>query len=79
VLKGGVTYGPGDCIYVHPETFDQIESNSDQDPEVRIILSWTGVILLPFVMLIAMAAVNGCVRLDPKAMGHSMKSGTANI
>ncbi|KAK9918243.1 hypothetical protein WJX75_002529 [Coccomyxa subellipsoidea] len=34
VAKGGVTYGPGDCIFVHPQTFDALEDDAADAPEV---------------------------------------------
>lgn len=34
VAKGGVTYGPGDCIFVHPHTFDALEDDAADAPEV---------------------------------------------
>ena len=34
LVKNGVTYGPGDCIFVHPHTFDALEDNSEDTPEV---------------------------------------------
>lgn len=34
VAKGGVTYGPGDCIFVHSHTFDALEDESEDTPKV---------------------------------------------
>lgn len=39
VAKNGVTYGPGDCIFVHPDTFDALEDESEVKPEVSRSLS----------------------------------------
>lgn len=35
VLKGGDIFGPGDCIYVEPDTFDQIQDSAEEEPEVH--------------------------------------------
>ncbi|BDA51554.1 DNA (cytosine-5)-methyltransferase 1B [Coccomyxa sp. Obi] len=34
VAVGGTTYGPGDCIFVHPHTFNALEDESEDTPEV---------------------------------------------
>lgn len=39
-IRGGVTYSPGDCVYVTPNTFDSLE---DEDaPKVEVQHSTSG-------------------------------------
>ncbi len=33
--RGGVTYTPGDCVYVAPDTFDALEDADEPQPEAR--------------------------------------------
>lgn len=34
-VRGGVTYRPGDCVYVTPDTFECLEDDEEPKAEVR--------------------------------------------